>query len=779
MRFNRINLTEITRYGALAASVLACPPALLLADTQTQASTQEEAPVITLSSFKVIGSREAAFSLPGSGTYLTSVDAEKFNTDDINKLLRQVPGVYVREEDGFGLFPNLSLRGVDTSRNSKLTIMEDGILMAPAPYSAPAAYYTPTTARASGVEVLKGSSQIVYGPNSTGGVINYLSTPIPSAWSGSAKVTYGTDNDFRTHLYAGGQAQTQAGTVGVLGEMYHRQNDGFKHIAPTATTPASDATGFERSEGIAKASFLTNTNVPHYFEVSVGRTDTNADETYLGLTQADFATDPYLRYPASRLDNFDSRHERAYLRHKVEWDNFRLSTTAYYNQLARIWYKLDTIVDIDTDGNGIIQGREAVNPAAAGSNPAAALAGARNGTGLEVLQGSRVGLLSIRANNRSYISKGIQTKAEFDLETGSVTHGFELGIRYHEDFERRYQWDDRFLQAADGSWTLDSAGTPGSQDNRKESSAAWALHFLDKVAIGNLTLTPGVRFESIDYTSENFRTNTSGKGNLDVWGYGLGAVYKVQESVNLFAGYHRGFSVPGPSSYIGNGVSEETSDAYELGVRYQSGNSNNLYLETTLFLTDFSDLIVPNIIGAGATGTFNAGDIRSSGVEFAGGLYLYDGGRDGLRIPFRTAITFTEATLQGNANSGDPESVFAGGLDGARVPYIPRWTWNTGIGLELGKFGADLGVSYNGDSYSTALNTDQPVNGTGGPDARYGRIPSYMLVDLSVHYDVTDSLRLFAGANNLFDKEYLASLHPHGPRPGAPRSLYVGVKYDF
>ena len=48
----------------------------------------------------------------------------------MNNLLGQVPGVNVYQEDGFGLRPNISLRGTSPERSSKITIMEDGVLMA-------------------------------------------------------------------------------------------------------------------------------------------------------------------------------------------------------------------------------------------------------------------------------------------------------------------------------------------------------------------------------------------------------------------------------------------------------------------------------------------------------------------------------------------------------------------------------------------------------------------------------------------------------------------------
>ncbi|MFN5879179.1 MAG: TonB-dependent receptor plug domain-containing protein, partial [Flavobacteriales bacterium] len=96
----------------------------------------------------------------GSGQKITPTQLQKLNQPDINKVLRTVPGVQIRDEDGFGLRPNIGLRGTPVNRCAKITLMEDGMLIAPAAYSDPAAYYFPTFTRISAVEVLKGSSQI-------------------------------------------------------------------------------------------------------------------------------------------------------------------------------------------------------------------------------------------------------------------------------------------------------------------------------------------------------------------------------------------------------------------------------------------------------------------------------------------------------------------------------------------------------------------------------------------------------------------------------------------
>ena len=191
--------------------------------------------------------------------------------------------------------------------------MEDGIVSAPATYSAPSAYYSPHVGRMSGLEILKGSSQVKYGPHNTGGVINYLSTEIPEDHNFYAKLTYGSDGTFLGHSYYGDVVQTEKGTFGYLLEMFYSESDGFRDIQGSGTN-----TGFQRHEPMLKLFWEPDSAVKQRFEFKVGYTDFDANESYLGLTEADRRDRPYDRYAASQFDNIDSQHTRAHFKWLVE-----------------------------------------------------------------------------------------------------------------------------------------------------------------------------------------------------------------------------------------------------------------------------------------------------------------------------------------------------------------------------------------------------------------------------------------------------------------------------
>ncbi|NNL10045.1 MAG: TonB-dependent receptor plug domain-containing protein, partial [Croceitalea sp.] len=174
-----------------------------VAQQQTQQLDSIRLDEVVLSAKVILGSKFEAKNRTGSAYYISPEEIKKFNYTDVNRTLRSVPGVNVYEEDGFGLRPNISLRGTSPERSSKITLMEDGVLIAPAPYSAPSAYYFPTIARMQAVEILKGSSQVQYGPYTTGGAINMISTEVPDNFRLFLNSSYGSFQSGRLHAQLG------------------------------------------------------------------------------------------------------------------------------------------------------------------------------------------------------------------------------------------------------------------------------------------------------------------------------------------------------------------------------------------------------------------------------------------------------------------------------------------------------------------------------------------------------------------------------------------------
>jgi len=735
---------------------------------QPTTNTVESADPDILTQIYVIGSRSDIYSIPGSAHYIGHEDISSMSYDDIHRVLQKVPGVYIREEDGYGLFPNLSLRGVDTSRSAKVTLMEDGILAAPAPYAAPPAYYSPTTGRMDGLELLKGSSQVKYGPHITGGVVNYISTPIPEQQRIFLRAQYGQDNDMRVHGIYGNTFETPAGRIGFVFEGYGRKTDGFKTVDVVAARETTGDTGFYNIEPMVKIAWEPASDLYQRVEMKYGYTDKEADETYLGLSTEDFRESPYRRYAASQFDNIDTEQHRSYIRYFVSpTDRIDVITTAYKNEFARNWYKLN---DLRTAPGGL----------SGNLDMSAALAGARSGTGMACLRGELACGLRVRANNREYSAWGVQSDLEWRTGTDELSHEVDVGIRYHNDVEDRFQWDDVYAQGASGAITSITRGIPGSQDDREAETGAWSFYVQDTIRTGNWIIKPGLRYETLNLESRDYRgaVDVIETATLDMMSGGIGIVYEFNDEVQALAGVHLGFSPPSPGGAVA-GLEEETSTGYEIGLRYTSSD-DTLMTEAIGFYTTFEDLIVISSIGGTGTGADeNFGEVDSRGIELTASYDLGQASGWDISNRYYVAFTYTDTVQQNEASSTDPESIFSFGIKGNKVPYIPDYQFSLGTNLDHTNWGGALSATFVDDTFTSASNVDVEINGAGVADARFGKTDAYKVVDLSLYFKPLAQTRLFAGIHNLLDEEYMVSRQPHGPRPGLPRSWYAGVEIEY
>lgn len=706
---------------------------------------------VVISANQIIGSKFEAANKTGSASYISSEDLQKFNYTDINRVLRTVTGVNVYEEDGFGLRPNISLRGTSPDRSSKITIMEDNVLIAPAPYSAPAAYYVPSVGRMNAVEILKGSSQIQYGPFTTGGTINFVSMPISTKFSGSFLTDYGSFNTSRTMASVGISNET----IGAVVQFLNYNSNGFKEL------PSGANTGFDKNDVVAKFRVQSKPTSKLYnaIEFKMVYADEDANETYLGLTETDFKTNPFARYAGSEKDNITTKNNQFSVTHTLKTSNyFSITTTAYRNKFARNWYKL----------NDVRFGGTTYNIDAILENPITNALAFDYVTGA---QNSPNNALRVRANNRAYLAQGVQTKLDFHFLTGEVFHDLEVGVRYHKDSEDRFQWNDSYTMT-NGDMVLTTSGVPGTQDNRIAYAKALAAHALYKLKYNNLTVTPGIRFETIDLLNNNYGTNdvnrtgsnlTTNDNHVKVWLPGIGVNYKFNNFTTVFGGVHKGFAPPTNTP----DTNPENSTNYEIGTRFAY---KKLHVELVGYFNDYKNLLGSDLAASGGSGTldqFNAGQAHVKGIELLLNYQLLPE-TSNFKLPITFGYTLTDTEFVNEFASTD--GAWGAIAVGDEIPYISKHQFNASIALEHAKFELILGARYNGEFRTDA----------GQGDIVYeNSVPSNTVVDFGSKYKFNKNLSLTGNINNLFDTTYLVSRVPSGLRPGMPFSASVGIAAQF
>jgi Fe(3+) dicitrate transport protein len=746
------------RVPVALAVALAC--ASVCFESRAQQVDEE---IVVLGRLATVQPRDAR-ELGGSIQFLAIAKLEAFSYNDVNRLLRQVSGLYLQEEEGSGLRPNIGIRGSGNDRNSKISVMEDGVLIAPAAYSAPAAYYFPRVTRMSGVEVVKGPASTKYGPLTTGGAINMFSTPIPGGSGegigGKLNLLGGEDGAMRTHGVVGGWIETDSAfDVGLMVEGVSEESDGFKHL------DSGGDTGYDINDYLAKIAIRSNANaaVRQSLEIKLHSYDETSDETYLGLTLEDFRADPFLRYRGSQQDQMNVEHQTFQATHRIELGpTVDLTTLAYHTTTQRAWYKLNDVID-----GGTLRGISAVlDDPDAFPEAMAALVGAPGYV-------SAANALRVRNNNREYYTTGVQMILGAQFEAAAARHDLEVSVRYHEDEEDRFQNDDRY-QMSNGVMVLTAAGAPGSQVNRVVGAEALAFFARDTITRGSWTLVPGVRYETIDLARTDFALNDPGRNvptvernnEVDVWIPGFSATYRVTDTLRLFGGVHRGFSNPAP----GSTADVETSWSYEAGVRV---DRNAARLEAIAFFNDYDNLVGTCTASTGGGcnigDQFDGGQVEVKGLELSAGYDVGASSEDGsLGVPISLVYTYTDAQFGSNFTSG--YGPWGNVVSGDELPHMPEHQVTLNLGLDAAQWELNLGVNYVSKARATAgqgaILENQLVN-------------ERWLLDLSAAWNLNANLSLFANVQNLTDEVYNVAFSPAGARPGAPRNFLGGVKLRF
>lgn len=720
-----------------------------------------ELPVFTVRS-SLTGGSGPAQETPGSVWYIGPKEMALYGQTDIGRLLRTVPGVNVQEEDGFGLRPNIGMRGAGAERSAKITVMEDGVLVAPAPYAAPAAYYFPTMGRMHAVEVAKGSSQIRHGPLTTGGAINLLSTPIPERTSGMVLLRGGSFGMRDLHAHAGTeQALANGDHAGFLVETFQQAADGFKQL------DTQGPTGFQKGDHVVKAQWRTRdeARIRQAISLRASLSTEASDETYLGLSMADFQRTPLRRYAASANDRMTVRQDMLTARYGLEMKGgTSFVASAYRTNTHRDWYKLDQVVD---------SSRTKLPIASLLDDPSSWP------WAMEALGGGDTGddALQVKSNLRNYQSSGLQFIASKNIRTDRGRHDIEAGVRVHRDLMDRFQRTDGYRMQS-GHMMLTSRGQQGTESNRLATADARAAHVAYAYERGRVGIRPGLRYEHITMAQNDFGRQDPGRtgdqlvrteNTVEVWIPGVSVDLTIRDGFFLFAGVHRGFSPPGSDPE----TRPERSSNYESGLRIRHKGT---HFQLIGFLNDYDELLGADLAAAGGTGSgdlFNGGQALVRGIELHVEHDALHGRGEKLRLPLQLAWTLTDARFGSSFNS-----TFSGWgqvLAGDPIPYIARHQVNLRAGLESARGGISAQTTFVGG---------MPTGRHSGSDAVKAEVPAYAVVDLVAYWrpfigQVKEQVEFSFTVRNLMDERYLASLVPAGARPGLPRSILAGARFRF
>jgi len=766
LRMRIVTITVFT-VALLAGGSLLLPQAGHAADSDApivfdEPAKPKEKP-IKLPLTEVIGIGPNALEhIPGSGRVVTKEDLERNHRFTINEALREVPGVNVRDEDGFGLRPNIGIRGLNPTRSTKVHIMEDGVPIMLMPYGDASSYYFPPLFRFDRIEVLKGSGQLLFGPQSIGGVMNLI-TRMPSAKpEGHLQVTGGNLSYANTHFDYGGMW----GKNGYLLDVTHFQGTSPRFFQNRVKV---DDVSFKTVQELSdRTTILAKFN---YY-----REDSNIG--YQGITEKQWGENAH--HSPFHNDTMDFRRLGFHVAVNHMFTANLTSTTNFFGHyISRDWGRQ-------------MQDKDGVAGGAACTLTGGTIGGdCVTGNSIDATAADALPANGRFVNARKYWVYGVEPRFHLDHKVLGVNSEADFGVRYMSEQSERKQ----FINITSGtgqSCPQTQTGCLGEDTLR--TTNAYAMFFQNRFHVTNqITITPGFRVEHVNYDQQNKLANAGNgvfsKTSLTKPLGGIGITYTLVKQYTLFAGFHQGFAPPQISDAIQSNVvvdlDPELSLNYELGLRGQP--THWLGFETTLFRMDFQNQIISQSVagGSGATNT-NGGRTAHTGIEFAAKMDLLDlakGQNKNEDITLDINYTWLgQAEFRGNRNSSLSVSALLPGeattvsVNNNRLPYAPKNLLTAGLGYANRNIGFDIRMESQciSDMFGDDRNTHNPT-----PNGQRGIIRGWCIMNASANQYVKPiKTTFFVTGKNLLDQLYMVD-RTRGIYPGLPLLVQAGAKWTF
>ncbi len=686
------------------------------------------AEIVSVASSYLAGTPESLTRTPGSIQVIGRDELRNSRFFNFDEALKRIAGVSIRNEEGFGLRPNISIRGTNPTRSSKILLLEDGIPLAYAPYGDNASYYHPPIERFESVEVLKGSGQIEYGPVTVAGVINYI-TPNPTEdQSISLKLEGGNRSFARGNVIYG----NTLGDTGVLFNFTRKQGEGSRENVRLGINDLS----MKIVQPLNDKNVLTG-------KFSWLGEDSNL--TYSGLTEAEFAVGP--RSNPFRNDFFYANRFGTSLSHAAVFSpKVNLTTNFYASNFSRHWWRQSS--------------NSGERPNRLGSD-----ADCRGMQDLNTTCGNQGRL-------RNYWVVGIEPRLNVQFNLGSVQNDLNIGFRYQYEDQNRRQENGDLPNSRDGVLV---------EDNERKVNAVSGF-IRNSFVYKNFSITPGVRIEKINYS----RTNRMANGGLGVTGEtdltevipGIGLAYNFLGNTTVFVGVHRGFAPPAASDILTNNggtveLDAERSWNYEVGIRTRP--IDGISLEGTFFRNDFENQVVSQSVAGGiGSALTNGGETLQQGFELFARADSSRIFKTDYNIYFQAAYTLLETAEFRGTRYSSLSGFTNVPVSGNRLPYTPKNSLTSSVGLGYRGFDGFFETSYIDGQFSDDLNRINSI-----ANGQAGFIPSQIYFNATGNYRV-EKLRstFFVTVKNIADRTFVVD-RSRGILPSSPRLIQGGVQINL
>lgn len=703
--------------------------AIILAATFPCFASAAETPALTLDSVVVSGSRAEhnSFDLPAA---VDVVDAARIGADqarvNASEALAAVPGITVQNRQNYAQDLQISSRGFG-ARSAfgvrGIRLIADGI-----PASMPDGQGQAATFnldRAERIEVLRGPMAVVYG-NHAGGVIQMFTPDGKGAPSVEGSFVAGSNNTWKSDV----SAQGEVGGLGYVIDASHFATDGYR-----------DHSKAERDQTMVKLTYRPSQDGKLTFIANTFKQDAEDPQ---GQTWAGYLANP--RSVAQPALDFNTRksieHMQGGLTYEHRFGDHSVLASAYAGQRSTIQYQ---------------------------SIPIATQANARHSGGVIDF-------------DRDFAGGSLRWIGRFQLAGGKLTT--TVGAEYEQSTDDRRGYNNYVGGAACG--TTATCGVKGTLRRQEEDRVSSFDQYVQAEWQGERwTFSGGVRHSHVAFeVTDNFtpytvlNPNDSGSVAYDKTTPTVAAMFRLTDSVNVYASAARGFEAPtfNEMFYSSAGgafnlsLKPSNSTHYETGLKAFLGKGSRL--DVALFQIKTDDEIVVMSSTGGRTAYQNAGPTTRRGLEVAlDSVWDYN-------LSSRIAYTLLDAKYDQSFSFTTPfpvvtKTVNAGNqLPGtATQSLFADLAWkHPASGFHAAVEGVARSRVYTDDTNAEAAPAYAVANLRFGIERKYGGL----------------NVKTFLRFDNIFDRQYVGSVivgdgnsRFYEAAPGRTWLAGVSARYSF